>query len=210
MAASATSEGVNLGIIITPMLDMAFQILAFFIMTFHPAALEGHIDGKLLPPVKDIKIAGPGSPEKDKKDKTSVKIDEDVLDKLNDTLEIVVKSVRKGQQEDALQEGEPTRIELRLPEDGGKEPNDDRKFIIDRNAVRTDEQGQRVLVGFEDALKKLKAKLEEVQKKSGDVPGMIRLDIDPDLRHGYLVRVYDVCRGAGFRGIGFAPAQRSR
>jgi biopolymer transport protein ExbD len=208
MAASASSEGVNLGIIITPMLDMAFQILAFFIMTFHPAALEGHIDGKLLPPVKEIKIAGgPGSPDNKK---TSVKIDEDVLNKLNDTLEIVVKSVRKGQQEDALQEGEPTRIELRLPEDGGKEPNDDRKFIIDRTAVRTDEQGQRVLIGFEDALKKLAAKLEEVQKKSGDVPGMIRLDADPDLRHGYLVRVYDVCRGAGFRGIGFAPAQRSR
>jgi biopolymer transport protein ExbD len=42
--------GVNLGLIITPMLDMSFQILSFFIMTYHPSALEGHIPGSLLPP----------------------------------------------------------------------------------------------------------------------------------------------------------------
>src|SRR2546423_10718335 len=29
---------------ITPMLDMAFQLLMFFIMTYHPSALEGHMD----------------------------------------------------------------------------------------------------------------------------------------------------------------------
>ena len=36
--------GVNLGIIITPFLDMSFQLLAFFVMIYHPSALEGHID----------------------------------------------------------------------------------------------------------------------------------------------------------------------
>jgi biopolymer transport protein ExbD len=39
--------GVNLGLIVTPMLDMSFQILAFFIMTYHPSALEGHLAGSL-------------------------------------------------------------------------------------------------------------------------------------------------------------------
>jgi biopolymer transport protein ExbD len=29
---------------ITPMLDMAFQLLTFFIFTYHPSALEGHMD----------------------------------------------------------------------------------------------------------------------------------------------------------------------
>src|SRR5260221_4211229 len=28
---------------VTPMLDMAFQLLAFFVMTYHPSALEGQI-----------------------------------------------------------------------------------------------------------------------------------------------------------------------
>src|SRR5947209_12798125 len=47
--------GVNLGLIITPMLDMSFQILAFFIMTYHPAAMEGHISGNLTPPEDFLK-----------------------------------------------------------------------------------------------------------------------------------------------------------
>jgi biopolymer transport protein ExbD len=33
---------------ITPMLDMAFQLLAFFILTYHPSALEGQME-MLLP-----------------------------------------------------------------------------------------------------------------------------------------------------------------
>ena len=49
-AASGGGGGVQLGLIITPMLDMSFQILAFFIMTYHPSALEGHIPGSLAPP----------------------------------------------------------------------------------------------------------------------------------------------------------------
>ena len=44
------AQGINLSLIITPMLDMSFQLLAFFIMTYHPSALEGHIPGSLVPP----------------------------------------------------------------------------------------------------------------------------------------------------------------
>jgi len=29
---------------VTPMLDMAFQLLAFFVMTYHPSALEGQME----------------------------------------------------------------------------------------------------------------------------------------------------------------------
>ncbi len=42
--------GVNLGAIVTPFLDMSFQILAFFIMTYHPSAFEAHDPGSLVPP----------------------------------------------------------------------------------------------------------------------------------------------------------------
>ncbi|HYV40016.1 MAG TPA: biopolymer transporter ExbD [Gemmataceae bacterium] len=44
-----TDGGVDLGIIITPMLDMAFQLLAFFILTYQPPASEAAVDGSLLP-----------------------------------------------------------------------------------------------------------------------------------------------------------------
>ena len=46
---TADTGGVDLAIIITPMLDMAFQLLAFFIMTYHPPAREAAIDGTLKP-----------------------------------------------------------------------------------------------------------------------------------------------------------------
>src|ERR1700732_803229 len=55
--------GVNLGLIITPMLDMSFQILSFFIMTYHPSALEGHIAGSLAPPADFAKKAPENKPE---------------------------------------------------------------------------------------------------------------------------------------------------
>ena len=35
---------------ITPMLDMAFQLLTFFILTYRPAPSEGQFSMNLLPP----------------------------------------------------------------------------------------------------------------------------------------------------------------
>src|SRR3954451_9304031 len=86
--------GVQLGLIITPMLDMSFQLMAFFIMTYHPSALEGHIDGNLLPPTEVAKSS------KDKK--SDVPMDLPAIDEepqLQDVLLIVVKSVAPGQVE---------------------------------------------------------------------------------------------------------------
>jgi hypothetical protein len=69
--------GINLGSVITPMLDMSFQLLAFFIMIYHPSALEVPIDDRLLPkrpPLEEVKRkadgAEPGTnPDADKEDK---------------------------------------------------------------------------------------------------------------------------------------------
>src|SRR4051794_13625176 len=40
---------------ITPMLDMAFQLLTFFILTYHPSGMEGQMDLSL--PSEDTKAA---------------------------------------------------------------------------------------------------------------------------------------------------------
>ena len=40
---SRAESGPEVELPITPMLDMAFQLLAFFILTYHPSALEGQI-----------------------------------------------------------------------------------------------------------------------------------------------------------------------
>ena len=58
---SGDTGGVDLGIIITPMLDMAFQLLAFFIMTYHPPAREAEVDGTLKPAASQAgKLPGSG------------------------------------------------------------------------------------------------------------------------------------------------------
>jgi biopolymer transport protein ExbD len=60
-----TQEEVTLNV--TAMLDMAFQLLAFFVLTFRPAPVEGQINLNLPPPVPIAKPdnqpgddAGPG------------------------------------------------------------------------------------------------------------------------------------------------------
>src|SRR5438552_16226597 len=84
--------GVNLGLIITPMLDMSFQILSFFIMTYHPSALEAHVNGKLVPPSKPL-IHG----------KQNVPQDDPLLSvqdpELEATLQVFVEAIPKGQVE---------------------------------------------------------------------------------------------------------------
>ena len=51
------ASGVQMGLIITPMLDMSFQLMAFFIMTYHPSAFEGHVNGNLVPPERSKAVA---------------------------------------------------------------------------------------------------------------------------------------------------------
>src|SRR6266704_1912795 len=45
---------------ITPMLDMSFQILFFFVMTYHPSALEGQLDLHLPAQPNERGITQPG------------------------------------------------------------------------------------------------------------------------------------------------------
>jgi len=197
MAISAGgSEGVNLGLIITPMLDMAFQLLAFFVMTYHPSAVEGHIDGKLLPPVQPPAIGG--TP----KDKDVVPQKDPDIDDIKDKYFVIIKAVPHGQIRGKLEEGEPTQIQLKRPESPAAP---DTLADVDSNAVTVKENGERVLAGWESGLDTLKKELERIQKNSGGAEAIINIQADGALHHGFVVRAYDVCKLAGFKAIGFAP-----
>src|SRR4051812_4919711 len=104
------SGGVNLSMVVTPMLDMSFQLLAFFIMTYHPSAMEAHLDGKLLPSAKVIH-AGPATGEK--KDDTPPP-DEEPDVKM--TVRVIVRAVPAGQREGDRAEGQPSKILLKIPD----------------------------------------------------------------------------------------------
>lgn len=50
------SEGEEVQMNLAAMLDMAFQLLTFFILTFRPAPIEGHLSLNLPPPVAQVKM----------------------------------------------------------------------------------------------------------------------------------------------------------
>jgi biopolymer transport protein ExbD len=178
--------GVNLGIIITPMLDMAFQLMAFFIMTYHPSALEGHFDIKLLPPSK---LAFKG---------TAAKMDDippaGEEPELKDVLQVTIKAVAKGQTEGSRVDGDPSQILLTRPE----EPTP--STIADTD------------ISWEEGLRKLGTALkkyvdESPGKGAADIKANIKIEPDPELKHRYTMAVYDVCKQAGFQTIQFvAPS----
>jgi biopolymer transport protein ExbD len=187
VSVSGAGGGVNLAIIITPMLDMAFQLLAFFVMTYHPNALEGHIDGKLLPPVNVAK-KGPNEAPKDKG--PDIPVDQDPDESLKDMIYVLVKAVPRGHAEGNLKEGDPTRLQLKRPETGG---NAETIAEVDRAE------------DFATPLKKLSAALEKIQHSPTGAQTSVSIEADPDLKHGYVMQVYDACKNAGFKSIGFVP-----
>ena len=183
--ASASGGGVNLTYIITPFLDMSFQLLAFFIMTYHPSALEGHIDGKLVPPIDIATQAKMPVPE--------MNLPPDSEPDAAETLVIKIKAVAKGQTDGNRHDGEPSQILLKQPQDPQPLPISD----------ATD-------ATLRDGLKKLDAELKRILKQPGAVKSNIKIDGDGDLRHMYVMQVYDVCKLAGYQNISFVAPKFDR
>src|SRR5438132_13480245 len=91
----AGPPGVQLGLIITPMLDMAFQILAFFIMTYHPSALEAHIPGNLAPP-EDFAKKNPKDAKKDPVDPLPSLDESELNPELDAAITVKIRAVASG------------------------------------------------------------------------------------------------------------------
>ena len=52
----------NVELNLAAMLDMAFQLLTFFILTFKPSPIEGQVDLRLPPPMPVTKLTDDGTP----------------------------------------------------------------------------------------------------------------------------------------------------
>src|SRR3954452_16990093 len=100
------AQGVNLSLIITPMLDMSFQLLAFFIMTYHPSALEGHIPGSLVPPENFAK-KGPKDNNPTADPLPSIP-EEDLVPDLNEAITVYIKAMVSDQEPKWRLEGTPS------------------------------------------------------------------------------------------------------
>lgn len=177
--------GVQLGLIITPMLDMSFQILAFFIMTYHPSSLEGHIPGNLTPPEDYAKkskdpVAAPQDP---------LSLPEDKLDPvLDEAITVQIKAVVKGSG-DARREGTPDQIYIRtkLEADGQLLPGSG-----------TDDWDKKVLPELEKKL----VEMAKTGKKAN-----LKIAAEGGLEYQYVLSVYDAAKKAGFEKLHFVPPQ---
>ena len=185
------STGVQLGLIITPMLDMSFQILAFFIMTYHPSALEGHIPGSLVPPEnpamksKDNNVALP--------DENALSVPEDeLLPELQESILVKVKSLMKGQEQGTLVEGAPAQIFLKTAQDP------DAQMLYD--LVTSGKQDP-----LKDSMATLNTRLKDMLKAGTTKSANLKIAADGDLRQQYIMMVYDTCKKAGFEKIHFVP-----
>jgi biopolymer transport protein ExbD len=171
------TPGVNLGLIITPMLDMSFQILAFFIMTYHPSALEGHISGSLAPP-----------------EKVAMKAPENV------TLDVIPPSVPEDQLLPEVQQA-PTVI-VRTDRDN---PGAPAKIYLKRDQTQTDPaEVADATKNWAQAKQDLAKELRRVKSESGDQKN-VKIEADGDLKQEWVMQVYDVCNQAGFPKIHFVP-----
>ncbi len=183
------SVATNLGLIITPMLDMSFQILAFFIMTYHPSALEGHIAGTLAPP-EQHKTKGEKNDVNPLEDPLSVP-EEDLLP--NEALQVKIKAVVRGQEIGSRLEGQPSQLYI--------------KQVADAQPVMLADTD----VDFDVALKRLEQKLKEIVKESpplnaGEKNNLsVKIEGDTDLRQQYIMAVYDACKRGGFGKLHLVP-----
>jgi biopolymer transport protein ExbD len=177
--------GVQLSLIITPMLDMSFQILAFFIMTYHPSALEGHIPGSLVPPDNFAKKSKDNNPLPAE---TPLSIPEDdLLPELQEAITVKIKAISKGLEKGTRTEGMPEQIFIKT----GLET--DPHLIAD------------VDVEWDRALEKLAAELRGTLKKGATGKAHLKIAADGELRQQYVMGVYDTAKKAGFVNIHFVP-----
>jgi biopolymer transport protein ExbD len=183
---SGGSPPINLGLIITPMLDMSFQILAFFIMTYHPSALEGHIPGSLVPPENFAKKGKENAPANPSDPPLSVP-EEDLNPELNEAIQVKIKSVAKGQEFGNRLEGYPSQLFIKQGTDTAHQ------MIAD------------VDVDFDKAMKILDTKLKDLINKGSTKKTNLKIEADNDLRQQFVMMVYDTCKKAGFDKIHFVP-----
>jgi biopolymer transport protein ExbD len=177
-------EGVQLSMVVTPMLDMAFQLLAFFVMVYNPSPLETHLAGKLLPFSK-LQTAGPPAKDKEpmeKKDDTPP-VDKDP--EVKDNLRIILRAVPANQEQAGRKDGEPTEIRLKRPDVAEPET------IADIN------------VTFEKGLKLLAAELQRIREGPNGADVNLSIDPDANLRYDYFIQVYDICMASKFKEIGY-------
>jgi biopolymer transport protein ExbD len=165
---------------ITPMLDMTFQLLFFFISLFNPnAGAERLIEGQM-----DLTLPGTA-----KKDSAKAATDPDKVDPM------AISNKKEDQEED---------LDLDIPSDLTVIVTTQIDGTHDGtiNALFVEDRAGKTQVDLDDGLAELIKYLKE-QREKADEKGSIRVQGDSRLRWEAMVKVMDACRKAGYETVGF-------
>lgn len=167
---------------ITPMLDMTFQLLTFFIFTYNPSALEGQM-ALMLPTEQEARA------ENQQMIDPSAKVNKEELPEPKIELIIQVKPHALG--------GEtPITVEAKSV----KTPIAD----LDALKVYLKEVWDREIAAIDAELKAVPADKREDERKEKVAKLGIKVQPTSAVKWGNVVEVMDICRAVGFTSVSFA------
>lgn len=176
-----TAPDITIGLPIVPMLDLSFQILFFFIITFNPSKQEGKMSLN-LPASGQAKAKDMSSVDLSKPSDTDLEVPADfvvIVRSYEDSFAVSIRTSEKVDEVGAIRG---------LAQMSGKE----RQAEIDK-----------LLDSLRDALeKRMKKKKEEEGDKATD---NVKIEANSKTKYGLLVSVMDACIKAGYSQVGFAP-----
>ncbi len=159
---------------ITPMLDMFFQILFFFVMTYRPSALEVQF------PIT-LSASEQGGPQETKLEKPpSTKIDQTPA-----PVTVVAKATERG----GLESLDVTTF-------AGEKDTISERGGVARGAGTgiIDESTNRMLQALERKLRQIRSQQEEIAKRGGILDDRLLLRASSNLRWEETMRILDGCR----------------
>jgi biopolymer transport protein ExbD len=181
---------VALGRVVIPMLDMSFQILFFFIITFNPNELEGQMTMN-LPKSGQAKAQAPESVDLSKPSDTELDIPSDF---------VVVLRAYNANEGGRLRSVTVTIRDAEKITDVGTEKDldaSDLKAVDVRNRIR------KLMDKLQDELKKkYDAKKAADPSKATD---NVKLEANGTAKQGVVIAAMDACLRAGYTQVGFAP-----
>jgi biopolymer transport protein ExbD len=160
---------------ITPMLDMTFQLLFFFLLNYHPSPLEGQMD--LALPTDKPKLS-----DSNQSNPLEKPISDDP-DKLEEPPEVTV-IIKSVQGNDSDNTGDISAISVQLKEG--------------TTAIDTPEGGT-----VKDLLAALQEHLMKVRETVGNKTDIV-MKGERRLKWQYIVKVRDTCEKAGFTNAHFS------
>ncbi len=173
---------VDLNRVVTPMLDMTFQILFFLIMNFRLPTPEGQVD--LLLPKDDEAGAPINAPDQlDDKKSDEYRLRLNIFKNADDN-QGTISAMTWKQKEDAA-----------AAQINDADPSRDKEEYFTKLSPK--------LYG-------LAVKLREYQPKEGGKQPTIKIEFDNKLRYSELLKVMDVMRKMKFTNVGVVPIPKGK